>query len=391
MKKNIFIVGLALLALSAAASAVQPIVKDISFQQVGDSVRLVIGMTQNVEPKISYLVDPDRMVIDVSGAVLKSNPPTIPPAASSFIKAVRGGYFDPTTVRIVIDFDDRTMARDHWLSPDSNTGYKFTIDFKSTARVLPQPRAAERYSSAPRPPAVRPSAPRQPQPAAYSPIVDRSQNVATPVYTNNNGYAPNSANNGYAARPQRDYYGTDYARPAVRDVFANGQLNSQPGRDLIIAIDPGHGGKDTGAVGLNGTCEKDVVLSIGRRLAMQINSTPGMRAVLTRSDDIFIPLRERVAIARSARADLFISIHADAAYNRAAQGASVYTLSERGASSEAAKLLANKENAADLVGGVSYSGDDLLTITLLDMSLSATMEASRNVAEHVLDRLYQVG
>lgn len=170
-------------------------------------------------------------------------------------------------------------------------------------------------------------------------------------------------------------------------------LQSVRGRDLVIIVDAGHGGRDSGAVGPRGTKEKDIVLSIARKLARIINMQPGMHAVLTRSRDVFIPLRGRVRIARRHHADLFVSIHADAAYNRNAQGASVYTLSERGASSAKARAVAARENSSDLIDGISINQreEPLLARVLLDMSLSASMEASRQAAWNVLQRLNQIG
>jgi N-acetylmuramoyl-L-alanine amidase len=164
------------------------------------------------------------------------------------------------------------------------------------------------------------------------------------------------------------------------------------GRDVIVAVDAGHGGADPGASGANGTREKDVVLAIARALAKRIDAEPGMRAVLTRSEDRFIPLRERINLARSARADIFVSVHADAIKNREVSGSSVYVLSERGASSEAARLLAQEENAADLKGGISLSDkDDKLASVLMDLSQTASIGASMEAAERVLSQLDRVG
>jgi N-acetylmuramoyl-L-alanine amidase len=164
-------------------------------------------------------------------------------------------------------------------------------------------------------------------------------------------------------------------------------------RNLVIAVDAGHGGDDPGAVGPKGTFEKDVVLGIARRLARRISAEPGMRAVLTRKGDYYIGLRKRVEKARQAHADLFVSIHADSSPNdEGVTGASIYTLSERGASNEAARWLAEKENAADLVGGVALDDKgNLLATVLLDMSMSATMESSRQAAESVLRQLRRAG
>lgn len=163
-------------------------------------------------------------------------------------------------------------------------------------------------------------------------------------------------------------------------------------REIVIAIDAGHGGEDPGATGRNGTKEKDVVLSIARRLAKLVDRTPGMRAVLVRDGDYYIGLRQRVAKAREQRADMFVSIHADAFRDARARGASVFALSQRGASSEAARWLADRENAADLVGGVSLDDkDDVLASVLLDLSLTGTIEASLELGEYVLGQLKHIG
>ena len=164
------------------------------------------------------------------------------------------------------------------------------------------------------------------------------------------------------------------------------------GRDIIIAIDPGHGGQDPGASGRDGTREKDVVLAISRALKRRIDAEPGMQAILTRDSDKFIPHRERMNIARRGRADLFISVHADAIVNRDVAGSSVYVLSEKGATNEAARWLAERENAADLKGGVSLGdkGDQLANV-LIDLSQDASIGSSLEAAQRVLAELDQVG
>jgi len=163
-------------------------------------------------------------------------------------------------------------------------------------------------------------------------------------------------------------------------------------RDLIIAIDAGHGGEDPGAIGPGGTYEKDVTLAVARKLAQLVDKEPGMKAVLIRSDDTYVGLRQRKEKARGQRADMFISLHADAAHNRAARGASVYTLSARGASTETARLLAERENSADRIGGVSLDDkDDMVATVLLDLSRAATIESSLQLANSILDRLGGVG
>lgn len=163
-------------------------------------------------------------------------------------------------------------------------------------------------------------------------------------------------------------------------------------RNIIVAIDAGHGGEDPGAHGLHGTQEKMVVLAIAKKLARMIDRQPGMKAVLVRKGDYYINLRKRMAIARKEKADLFVSIHADAFKNRHVRGASVFTLSRRGASSEAARWLAKHENDSDLVGGVSLDEmDSTLASVLLDLSQTATKDASRKVAANVLKQLRPIG
>lgn len=163
-------------------------------------------------------------------------------------------------------------------------------------------------------------------------------------------------------------------------------------RPLVVAIDPGHGGQDPGAVGPTGKREKDITLAVARELARQVNATPGLNAFLTRDTDVFIPLPMRAQKARSAKADIFISIHADAAENRAATGSSVYVLSTKGASSQRARWLADKENAADLVGGVRLQQTEgTLANVLLDLAQSGYMKASEDAAGHVLGGLKRIG
>ena len=169
----------------------------------------------------------------------------------------------------------------------------------------------------------------------------------------------------------------------------------QPGgelREVVVAIDAGHGGRDPGAIGPGGTREKDVVLAIAQRLERLVANEPGMKPVMVRTGDYFLPLRERIRRARAQRADLFISIHADAVPDRRVQGSSVYILSQGGASSEAARWLAERENAADLVGGVKLDDkDDVLASVLLDLSQTGTIEASATLADSLINDLHRVG
>ncbi len=197
-------------------------------------------------------------------------------------------------------------------------------------------------------------------------------------------------NRKYGHRLVIDLYGADgngRKKPAVVKTARSNGL-----RDIVIAIDAGHGGEDVGAIGPGGTHEKNIAMAIARKLKALIQAEPGMRPVMTRDGDYYVTLRKRMEIARQQKADLFISIHADAFRDPRVKGASVYTLSNRGASSEAARWLAKSENGADLVGGVTLDDkDDLLASVLLDLSQTATRQVSSEAADRVFLQLKKVG
>jgi N-acetylmuramoyl-L-alanine amidase len=162
-------------------------------------------------------------------------------------------------------------------------------------------------------------------------------------------------------------------------------------RDVIVAVDAGHGGVDPGAIGRGGTREKDVTLAIARALAQRLDAEPGMHAVLTRNRDEFVELKDRIARARAVHADLFISVHADSIRDRSISGASVYVLSVHGASSEAARVLADRENSADLMGGIPIGGNDVLGAVLVDAAQDQIIGMSASAAERVMTALEGVG
>jgi len=182
------------------------------------------------------------------------------------------------------------------------------------------------------------------------------------------------------------------AAPPARPEAATGKPH--PKRDIIVVVDPGHGGKDPGAVGAKGEREKDVVLSIARLLAKRLKREKGFDVKLVRNDDFFVPLRKRVEIARKHQADMFISVHADAAPRLTASGASVYALSEGGATSATARLMAQRENGADLLGATTLLNlkdkDPMLAGVIVDMSMNATIAASLQLGSTVLDSAYVV-
>lgn len=197
-------------------------------------------------------------------------------------------------------------------------------------------------------------------------------------------------NHEYGNRLVIDLYDASY-KPTPRTEQSVVEPDGHP-RDIVIAIDPGHGGEDPGATGRRGIHEKTVVLAIAKRLAKLVRKQPGMRPFLTRTGDYYVGLRKRTEEARRAHANLFVSIHADFWHKPNARGSSVYTLSTRGASSEAARWLADKENSSDLVGGVSLDDkDDILARVLLNLSQNASIQASHAVAGDVLHHLSKVG
>jgi len=198
-------------------------------------------------------------------------------------------------------------------------------------------------------------------------------------------------NERYGHRLVVDLY-DERSLPEAPPMLPEQEPSADAAREIVVAVDAGHGGDDPGARGPRGTWEKDVVLQVARVLAKQIDAEPGMRAVLTREGDYFLPLRKRIELARRHKADLFISVHADAFRDSRVRGSSVYVLSERGASSEHARWLAERENESDLIGGVNLdTRDDMLKSVLLDLSQTASLEASIDVAERVLHGLKRIG
>ena len=199
-------------------------------------------------------------------------------------------------------------------------------------------------------------------------------------------------NQNYDHRLVIDLYEKDNKKKSVNKVVKKKNRKTFKGRELVIAIDAGHGGDDPGAIGYRGTREKDVVFAIAKKLEAFVEKEAGMRPVMIRKGDYYVGLRNRIKKARDSKADMFISIHADAFRDKRAKGASVYALSQKGASTEAARWLAQSENSSDFVGGVSLEDkDDLLTSVLLDLSMSGTIEASMEMGKYVLDGLKKVG
>jgi N-acetylmuramoyl-L-alanine amidase len=320
----------ALLAGLAAAAATPTIVNDVRLWSGPEGTRLVLDLSAPAKYEVFAVENPDRIVIDLANAELASS--GVLPVGQGPVKSVRSGPQADHGLRVVLDLDRAREMRSFTVGPEGSAGHRLVVEL---------------------PPSAAPSA----------------------------GTVLASASSGQAtATPEA-------ASPVKRLLAA-----SVNGRDLVIAVDAGHGGQDPGALGRGGTREKDVTLAIARRLAAAIDAEPGMRAVLIRDGDYFITLGGRTRKARQLGADMFVSVHADSVLRREVSGSSVYVLSLRGASDEAARWLAESENAADLKGGVSLDDkDDLLASVLLDVTQKESVSSSVEAADSVLASLRRIG
>lgn len=329
-----------------------------------DYTRITIESRQAIRYKQFTIKNPDRLVIDLEQVDINEILNTLNSKIGNddpYIKSARVGRFKPGVVRLVLDLKTEVKPQLFNLQPVAEYGHRLVLDIFPTHPV--DPLLALLQSSGV---AVHAAAP---------------DIASMPVITGNA-----EAENKIAAEPDQKIA---IALPSATSDknLAHGRID-RGGRILIIAVDAGHGGEDPGAHGRGGTREKNVTLAIARRLKAQIDDTPGMRALLIRDGDYFIPLGGRVVKARQAQADLFVSIHADAFVKSNARGSSVFALSERGATSTTARWLAKKENEADLIGGVNIAEKDpYLARTLLDLSQTATISDSIKLAKNVLGEL----
>jgi N-acetylmuramoyl-L-alanine amidase len=300
--------------------------------------RVILESPAPIEYALLVLKNPDRLVLDLPGTELTSELAQLPnrvQPTDPYISGIRVGKKAPTVARVVLDLKSEVKADAFALQPFAGFGHRLVLD-------------------------VYPLTPIDPLMALLE--GERAKESAAPAR------APESP------APSRE-------RPSA----PRPEAGPKP-RRITIAIDPGHGGEDPGAIGRRGTYEKNVVLAIGRKLKALVDAEPNMRAMLTRDDDYFVPLADRVQKARRVQADLFISIHADAFREPNARGSSVFALSESGATSAAAKWLAQKENSADLIGGVDLDRrDPMLARMLLDLSQTAQINDSLKVGRQVLE------
>jgi N-acetylmuramoyl-L-alanine amidase len=400
------LLGTALLAAVAWNLAHAGELRGLQLSSGPTGTRAELRMDREAAYQLISLANPDRLVLDLPGSSLRSGVRL--PGGAGVVSAVRSGQPQPGTTRIVFDLtlpvtalkphfepgvdgprlvlewpDDGGQPAAAAIGPSSRTlgtaadpeaimkGASPTVDASAdaTSRLI---------ASLPKPPVAA-----MPTPAAALPsrtIQDVQAGAQPPASTT--GAAGMLA----TAPPATTSYPPAPVK-TMQDVMRRAGL-----RPLVIAIDAGHGGQDPGARGPSGSREKVITLAIARELARQVNATPGLKAYLTRDTDVFIPLTQRYQRARAAKADLFVSIHADSFTNPNANGSSVFVLSQRGASSQAARWLASQENAADLVGGVKLQDkDDTLASVLLDLSQSATMKASEDMASQVLGGLKRLG
>lgn len=328
-----------LLSAMLCQAATPTRVLDVRLSQSSDQqTQVIFDLNQPVEHTIFSLKKsekkPARLVIDLENAKLVSDI-QFKRGQTSILSNIRSAPRNKEDLRVVLDLTRPANNQSYTLQPSGRFGHRLVIALSETEKSKPVPTPATRTV----------------QQATQSAV----------------------------------YYSAPTTNPTIT-------RPAQGGRNVIVAIDAGHGGIDPGAVGKRGTHEKDVVLDISRHLQRLIQAERGMQAAMIRVGDEYLSLRERIRRARQFGADIFISIHADAYKNSKVKGSSVYVLSRKGASSEAAKWLAERENASDLLGGLSLSDkDDVLASILLDLSQTGTIEASSQLAGNVLNSLARIG
>lgn len=420
-------VGLGLASVSAWAGEVRQVLLNTG----ATGTRAEISLVGSGGYKTLSLAGPNRLVVDFPDSSAIRNLKM--PAAQGVVTAVRTGQPVPGTFRVVFDLAESVAPFRPQMQREGNES-KLVIEWPGDGPAV----AASRPAT---PPAVQPQAPAAgaspaPTPAesaqsrtdaaratalltaqvqqqasatAAAPATPTPAPTTAPAQVAAAGVTASSTPSSSPAAilagqrtaavvttppatvPTPAPTPAEPPRPAMPSDAS--RIRMQAGmRHLVVAIDPGHGGQDPGAIGPTGKREKDVTLAVARELARQVNATPGLKAYLTRDSDVFIPLPMRAQKARANKADIFISIHADAAENRSATGSSVYVLSTKGASSQRARWLADKENAADLVGGVRLQQTEgTLANVLLDLAQSGYMKASEDAAGHVLGGLKRIG
>ena len=375
---QLIVVLFCVLALQPAAAA-NATIKSARVGLTPDYTRITLESNQPLDYELSMLSNPHRVVIDLNQIKITPALAALPDkvdAIDPYVQKIRVGQFKPDVIRLVFDLKSNVVPRAFVMEPRDNFAHRLILDIHHPDKAT-KPAAT---------PSVTDNLPGDFATDALDELVatliqSGTEKKASPVQL----IFP------HGPKPQLTATVTPAKQP---DSIAAAQSRKpekvKVPRILIVAIDPGHGGKDPGAVGQQGTYEKDVTLAIARKLRERINKEPNMRAVLTRDGDYYISLPQRRINARRANADLFISIHADANPKSHAHGSSVFTLSEHGATSTTASWLANKENSvdSDLMGGIDITSKSKdIKELLLDLSLNATINDSVKLAEYVLKQL----
>ena len=346
-----------------------------------DYTRLTIESDGEIKTRQFFIAEPPRLAVDIEGIdlipALRELIAKVQPDDPN-ISGIRVGQNTPGVVRLVIDLKQPILPQVFTLPPVAAYQHRLVFDLYPAQVADPlQALVAERLAEKTPVPggagAALPSPKISNAPDPLGDLIARQSGKPTA----STAPVPANASKAPAAKP-----------PAEAKTTSPGKTD----RLVIVALDPGHGGEDPGAIGPGGTREKDVVLQIAHRLRDRINQQPNMRAYLTRDADFFVPLHIRVQKARKVQADLFISIHADAFFTERPQGASVFALSDKGASSSAARWMADKENSADLVGGVNVKAkDSQVQKALLDMSTTAQISDSLKLGSAMLGEIGAVG
>jgi len=353
-----------------------------------DYSRVTIESGTGLKTKTYFIAEPPRLAVDIEGIdlipALRELVAKVKPDDPN-ISGIRVGQNAPGVVRLVIDLNQHMLPQVFTLPPVAAYQHRLVFDLYPTQVLDPlEALIAERLKDKPDQGAA---------PDAIGELLARqtTRPVAGKPAAENPAPAPAAPTAG-ADKDRAASTNPPVAQAPSESVGAGAASRNKTDRLIIVALDPGHGGEDPGAIGPGGTREKDVVLQIALRLRERINNIPNMRAFLTRDADFFVPLHVRVQKARRVQADLFISIHADAFFTPRPQGASVFALSEKGATSSSARWMADKENSADLVGGVNVKAKDAqVQRALLDMSTTAQINDSLKLGGAMLGEIGNVG
>jgi len=379
-----------------------------------DYTRLTIESDTEIKARQFFIPEPPRLAVDIEGidlipalrelvAKVKSDDPNI--------SGIRVGQNAPGVVRLVMDLKKPMLPQVFSLPPVAAYQHRLVFDLYPAQPLDPlEALIAERLADKSSPPVgaapAQPAVGAEPDPLGNLMAQQSSKAVSAPspalsLSLPSAGIAANAGRPAAAKPPAMASMEKDrlalslpLSRPPaeVPNSPRGDDFGNKTDRLVIVALDPGHGGEDPGAIGPGGTREKDVVLQIAHRLRDRINAQPNMRAYLTRDADFFVPLHVRVEKARSVKADLFISLHADAFFTEAPQGASIFALSEKGASSSAARWIADKENSADLVGGINAKAKDVqVQRAMFDMSTTAQINDSLRLGSAMLGEMGNVG